>query len=217
MKDKKVKSILTRLRFLPWKSIFRIGGVFLAIYLIIAPFLPLLENPQVKTNTDNSGLQEPLTTKAQNEDEQKSSTPEYVDKLYIPAIQLTVDLHISDNPKVLDLGAWLKSSGSRPGQNGNVIITGHKFVYFSGIRPFYHLYLTPLQAQVYIVLHDQVYIYQVSENFIVNDYDASIELPSTDPILTIYTCEGLDSTQRRVIRANFVKQLSVQELTNINL
>jgi len=192
----------------------QIIALLLAIYLIVGPFLPLLETPKIIPPTDNTVEEKKLVDQQIIND--KAEPAVSPNKLLIPAINMNVALNISSSSQALDWGAWLKSDGARPGRNGNVIITGHKFVYFSGVRPFYHLYLTPQQANVYLILNNTVYQYQVNNNFIVYEYETWIEENTSEkPILTIYTCEGLNSYQRRVIRADFVQKFTVEEFNSL--
>lgn len=202
-----------------WTAITIVLFLF-GLYLLLAPFFPELEflfSPRVETGpTDNDSELAWLRDMLNNTDNTITTDNGLIvkpDKIMIPSIGANVDLHYSSSDKALDLGAWLKSQGSLPGATGNTIITGHKFVYYSGQRPFYHLYRVQPGNNIYIYWRGQTYLYNVTENFIVDDSEVWIEAPASGSILTVYTCEGLDSAQRRVLRANFIKTVDLDDIT----
>lgn len=185
-------------------------------YTLLAPFLPEIEYLFMPKPTwlssDNAEISWviDIVNKSDNiQDESGKISNIKPDKIIIPAISANVDLHYSNTENALNLGAWMKTSGAQPGQAGNAIITGHKFVYYSGERPFYHLYKVMPGNSVYIYWREQIYKYRVTENFVVDANETWIENPTTNALITVYTCEGLNAAQRRVIRAEFVQTINM--------
>lgn len=186
--------------------------IFATLWLIISPFLPEIEymfnylfGPKIVSFEDEKEYIKEYLPNSTDNTSSTTQQSQYKNRILIPAVQINTELYKSNNDSTLNYGAWwLESSGSL-NKNGNIVITGHKYIYYSGLRPFYHLYKTEIGDMVYLVWNGEVYQYEIVDNFVVYSNAKWIEEPTLDKkVLTIYTCEGLDSSQRRVIRANYV-------------
>lgn len=116
----------------------------------------------------------------------------------------------------LDKAAGHLESSAIPTTGGNSVITGHVWNYNNTPGIFEKIKTLVEKDQIVIHYKNQTYIYQVTENFIVNQYDLTsvFEKPNVgEEWITLITCEDLnDTTQsyvnRRVIRAVLVRVIA---------
>ncbi len=223
--NQKVKSLKNSFNTL-WpimRSLLKGLVVLSLIYLIISPFYPHLEflivsifNPIPKN--ENEEIEDVLGIYEQDDDNSeinRSLQNSNVDLLIIPKIQVKVPVYKSNDENDLNRGAWLKENSVSPGNIGNLIITGHKFIYFRNVRPFYFLYKLQKGDNIYIVWKKMVYKYEVKESFVVNDKDVWIENQSNNAVLTLYTCEGFDAKRRRVIRSDYIENFPIHKISDV--
>ena len=132
--------------------------------------------------------------------------PEEVKKKYfndviIPSIALDIPILEGDSEKLLDQGAWIKPNGVQPGDKGNVVITGHRYQYFNGVRPFYNMDKVSKGDTINLIWKGERIDYIVQEKITVKPEDIWIEDQRDGKYLTIYTCQGLDAAKRIVLIA----------------
>ena len=128
----------------------------------------------------------------------------YFNDIIIPSIALDIPILEGDNESLLDQGAWIKPNGKRPGQSGNAIITGHRYQYFNGVRPFYNMDKVNKGDAISVVWKGERIDYLIEEKLIVNPEDTWIEDQKKGNYLTVYTCQGLDAAKRIVLIAKQV-------------
>lgn len=126
--------------------------------------------------------------------------------IFIPAVSIKADIE-EGGPDTLDKGyAWHRfPEQGNPTKGGNMIITGHSFVW--GYRPdevykrsiFYDLKEIKVGDEVLINWDGKQYKYNVSKVKTVKPNAVEIEQPSGDPMLTIYTCTVGGSADGRVV------------------
>lgn len=139
------------------------------------------------------------------------------DELTIPAISLdtpisqttwVTDTHAGQTTtiwQVPDFVAGWHINSALPGQNSNVVLSGHHNIKGEVFR-----YLVDLKAGDEIILHadGRDYYYAVTDRFILPEKDASPEqrlqngkwiLPTTDERLTLVTCYPYTNNTHRVI------------------
>lgn len=126
--------------------------------------------------------------------------------LYIPSAGVNAEIAEGD-VNVLDKGKiWhrLPYEGN-PTTGGNTILTGHSFIW--GYSPeqikkksiFYNLSDAKIGDEVIIKWNRKNYNYKIIDKKTVKPNDVSIESPSKEDILTIYTCTMGGSSDGRVV------------------
>jgi len=126
--------------------------------------------------------------------------------IFIPSVRIQADIG-EGGSDTLDKGlAWhrLPEQGN-PAKGGNMIITGHSFVW--GYKPdeikkrsiFYDLKDIKVGDEVLVNWDGKQYKYSVSKVKTVKPSAVEIEQPTGDPILTIYTCTIGGSADGRVV------------------
>jgi len=97
-------------------------------------------------------------------------------------------------------GAWHVPESSSPDQGGNTVITGHRFKYLPPSNLTFYLF-DKLEAGdiVSLIWHEKNYYYKIREVKIIEATDFSIMEESEKPILTMYTCHPIYSTEQRLV------------------
>ncbi len=114
-------------------------------------------------------------------------------------------------PGILDKGLGRHKTTVLPGQNGNMVISGHRWKF--GNKPSYKIFedLDKLKNGDKIQVHygNKVFEYQVYEKGVVSPNEKGgreILKKTTEPILTLYTCTPKHTALRRLYyRAKLVK------------
>jgi LPXTG-site transpeptidase (sortase) family protein len=88
--------------------------------------------------------------------------------------------------------AWLGES-SWPGLGSNTVLAGHVTVAGLGNGPFRYLENLAAGDQITVYTEQNLYTYQVRDQFTVNETDMAVTDPTTNPQLTLVTCTGWDS------------------------
>lgn len=177
--------------------------IVLAAYLVFLPFYPEIKyRLAVGDKIDNQNVGE-VTAQVE---EIKSRLPEseYAispNRLIIPKIGVNAPVVVTDNEQYgLSLGAWLDPQGSTPDKGGNTVITGHRFKYLPPNNITFYLFHKLLPGDTFsVVWEGKDYYYRVKEIKIVEPSDASPYNKSTEPVLTMYTCHPIYSTEKRLV------------------
>ncbi len=179
-------------------------AVGIIIYVIILPFYPGLKYSFNKwqTKTDDAAFKN-LKSVALETGKIINNLPKNQDanRLVITKIGVNAPIIYSTNSDyALARGAWLPADSAAPGENGNVIITGHRFKYLPPSNLTFYLLdkLTPGDI-VSVVWQKKEYYYKVKELKIVPATDISILAKSDKPILTMYTCDPIFSEKNRLV------------------
>ena len=181
----------------------RLLFVALALYLICLPFYP-----EVKYNfsTLEEATSQDLEAVTEQVENIKRELPEseYTvspDRLIIPKIGVNAPVILTDNEHYgLSLGAWMVPKGSTPDKGGNTVITGHRFKYLPPSNLTFYLFHKLEIGDVFSVLwKGNDYYYRVKEIKVVDPSDASPYDKSATPILTMYTCHPIYSTEKRLV------------------
>ncbi len=121
------------------------------------------------------------------------------DSIEIPTIDLWAKVGVSEGD--LRNGAWLKSN-THPGNEGNVVMVGHRFSFFQGKRAFFPLHRVELGDKVNVNWQGKEYTYRIIEVKNVKDTVVEIERDTPgDNILTLYTCDLVKTDERLVVVA----------------
>ena len=141
---------------------------------------------------------------SENAEKNKAAKPAAVDApnaLIIPKIGVNIPIIESEDEKYgLSRGAWRLPKSSTPEENGNMVLTGHRFKYLPPSNlTFYLLHKLEAGDIVSVVWNNKTYYYRVKEKKVVSADDTSILKQTKKPTLTIYTCDPIYSTKNRLV------------------
>ncbi len=132
-----------------------------------------------------------------------------VNRLIIPKIGVNAPIvESADENYGLAHGVWHLPKSSTPEEQGNMIITGHRFKYLPPNNLTFYLFHKLEKGDISSVIWEgKIYYYRIKEIKIVSGEDTSILKQTNEPILTMYTCDPIYSTKNRlVVIGEFVKE-----------
>lgn len=172
--------------------------VLVALYLLCAPLLPNLD---YWWNGDNSPKTPAYAVAAATGQKPTTSTPvPSGNRIVIPKIRADATINQGPTEAVLEQGPWLRPNTPAPPDGGNTVIVGHRFSYNPSVeQPFYHLDKLELGDKIVIAWEGKVYAYAVSQKKVVSATQISVEAPTTNRQLTLYTCTPLWNPVNRLV------------------
>jgi LPXTG-site transpeptidase (sortase) family protein len=139
-----------------------------------------------------------------------------IQRIVIPSLK--VDGQVVDIPfngvtwDISTLGQDIARLGEVPGENAgkNIVLAGHFSVSRIEIGPFRYISRLDVGEPILVYTDRIVYIYQVREHAVVGDQDARVIAYTSEPQLTLLTCETWDEEtgkflRRRVVFADLVR------------
>jgi LPXTG-site transpeptidase (sortase) family protein len=166
--------------------------VLFGLYLMAAPFIP-----QVLWKLNPPSLPEPQS--------QSATTAKHADKpvpsenlLIIPRLGMSETIHDGPSQSELNKGVWLVPNTSQPDKASNTVIIGHRFTY-AGPAVFYLLDKVQVGDQLIVDWHSKEYTYKVTTIREVEPSELSVQDPSSNPELTLYTCTPLWTSKHRLV------------------
>jgi len=125
--------------------------------------------------------------------------------MIIPKIGVDADIY-QGGIESLSKGLWLLPGTSTPDQGSNTVISAHRWLYLPpDPRTFYNLDKMEIGDRFTIQWQGAEYTYEVYEIKIVNPEQVEILDATKDPIVTLFSCTPLYSTEKRlVVRAKQV-------------
>jgi LPXTG-site transpeptidase (sortase) family protein len=111
-------------------------------------------------------------------------------RLVIPKIAINEHIYAGTNAHLVNQGVWDKTQTSIPPKGGNTVMVAHRFTY-DGPATFYSLDKLSSGDKIVVYWQGKEYDYTVKTNKIVNATELSVEKPTKDSILTLYTCTPL--------------------------
>lgn len=183
------------------KTLFKCGLAAFALFLILAPFLPSLvlsyanyQDQVIYVNEENFERLGAIKNQFKNiQPIPKENT------LFIPKIGVNGQIYEGKGEDTLNLGIWRRPKTSTPDKGGNTVLAAHRFLYTSGPITFYHLDKLVVGDKITIFWNKQRYEYEVIETKEVLPTAIEIENNTKEPILTLFTCTPLFSTERRLV------------------
>ncbi len=171
-------------------------GVALAFYVIAMPLLPEAEYLVASANETD------LQAAAQDPSQKKLlGTRDKIPKenvLVIPNI--FVDAEINEGDKdALKKGLWRRPQTSTPELGGNTVIAAHRFMYIDGTNTFYNLDKLKTGDNFIIYWHGKEYDYEIFSIGEVLPTAVEIEHNTPDPIVTLFTCTPLWTSEKRLV------------------
>lgn len=173
------------------------------IFLIVWPFVGDIIFPlqQALDTSDGYEFKTELLTPELNQDKPEIPTE---NTLVIPQIGISSKIFDGVDESTLDLGVWRRPNTSTPDQGGNTVLTAHRFLYRSGPNTFYHLGKIDIGDNFIVYWEGKEYDYEVIDKFQVHETQIEVEDPSDEPIITLYTCTGLDAKDRLVVKGKLI-------------
>ncbi len=170
--------------------------VVLALYIVLIPLLPAAswwvkyDAPVISSPPQLQLAEEPIPDE---------------NTLIIPRLNLREQIHEGETAAALNKGVWRRPATSTPLENSNTVLSGHRFTY-SGKSVFYYLDKVQMNDNLYIYWEGKRYVYTVQSIREVAATEVSIEDPTDQPLLTIYTCTPLWSAKNRLaIQARLIE------------
>jgi sortase A len=109
----------------------------------------------------------------------------------------------------LDKGPWNVYGTSTPDKGSNTVIAGHRFGFTSPYGPFYFLDKLETNDRITVDWKGTEYTYKVVGMETVPPTQVSIQDPTKNPTLTLFTCTPLWSAKDRlVVQADLVTKRS---------
>ena len=127
--------------------------------------------------------------------------------LEIPKIGITAVVVYGTSTAQLDKGPGFMEGTASPGQNGNVVIAGHRN---TGGFWFRHLDKMEPGDEIILRYYGLRFEYTVQKVFVVDQYEWTITEPIGYPAITLFTCHPYGSTEQRlVVRGKLENSYSV--------
>ena len=177
----------------------------LIIYLVALPFYPTVKYEVIDKRGNNFAAQDEERVKEQTaEIMNRLPQAEYAvspNRLIITKIGVNAPIVESQSAKYgLSKGVWHLPESSTPDKGGNTVITGHRFKYLPPHNmTFYLFHKLEVGDLVSVIWHEKDYLYRIREIKIVDKTDLSILKPTSEPILTLFTCHPIYSTENRLV------------------
>lgn len=193
-----------------FNKLFSIVLFFLSSYLIVYPLFP-----EVSYALDNKDREVPVYNTPEVREQIKDGDieisetelkPMPEDKvLVIPKIGVDGRIVQSDSANALNEGFWHRPNTSTPPDGGNTVISGHRFMYNSGPKTFYHLDKIEMGDEFSVFWDEKEYRYKVFKIQVVDPTGVQVEKNTKENIVTLYTCTPLwTAKQRLVIQAELI-------------
>lgn len=119
--------------------------------------------------------------------------------LVLPEIGLDTQILEGADASTVDKGVWRNPQGATPGSMGNTVLLGHRYAYTQKDNSFYLLDKLK-EGDVFSIDWDGTRLnYRVSKVWTVEATDLSIEAPTSDEVVTMYTCTPLLTGSKRLV------------------
>ena len=186
-----------RVNYVNWFLVFLI--LTINGYVLLSPLLPQIELWWRKRQSQGVGGL-PYQTRLDGDSDKNNKRGEVPKdaRLVIPKLALNEHIWQGDNRWLLNKGPWLRPKTSTPPNGSNTVVTGHRFTY-DGPSTFYSLDKLGKGDKVVVYWDSQEYDYTITETKVVPPKALEVEEPTTEKILTLYTCTPLWSAKDRLV------------------
>lgn len=189
---------------------FALLGLIVAVnlYTIALPFLPGLMywlESQGETTITNSV---PAYIKATQPASQGGGTaPDpgqdcTTNCLIVPRMMLNTTIYegpVSDSFNLLKKGVWHLPFSVAPGESGNSVLAAHRFSYTGPRGLFYYLDKLKVGDEIGVDWNGTLHRYRVESSRTVPPTEVSVQQPTNDTRLTLYTCTPLFNPVNRLV------------------
>lgn len=128
--------------------------------------------------------------------------PNQPNALIIPTLLMNQPILEGQTEDVLLNGLWRRPHLSTPDAGGHTVIAGHRFSYTNLEATFYSLDKLQLGDEIALTWNNKTYTYKTTNIAVVPANATHVEVPTTEPQLTLYTCTPFWTfTDRLVVTA----------------
>lgn len=184
------------------KTLNIVASIIIAIlgaFILIRPFLPDIILKLNANEFQGYVYKSETSLKAIG---QKASELEEIPEenvLVIPKIYVNAKINEGEDISTLNFGTWRRPETSTPDKGSNTVITAHRFLHTSGPNTFYHLDKLKIDDIILVYWEGKEYVYKIFNIFEVTERRVEIEDPTKEPILTLYTCTPLWTSENRLV------------------
>ncbi|RLC38034.1 hypothetical protein DRH27_03250 [Candidatus Falkowbacteria bacterium] len=172
----------------------------LIIYLIALPFYPAVKYRLVNIF---SGYNNELNIEEAGKDFGFPESDYSVSRNRIIINKIGVNAPIVESKSSeygLSKGSWRVPESSTPDKGGNTVITGHRFKYLPPNNlTFYLFHKLEINDKFSIIWDEKIFNYRIKEIKTVPATQLSIMNPTSEPIVTLFTCDPIYSTKNRLV------------------
>ncbi|HWT55701.1 MAG TPA: class E sortase [Candidatus Microsaccharimonas sp.] len=170
-------------------------------YIIAAPLIPAVNfwwanRGGTRAAELHKQLHPPKTATA-------STTPvNHSNSVIIPSMLLDQPINegpVSQTYAILNKGIWHWPDSSTPDKGSNTVLLGHRFTYTQPKGVLYYLDKVKMNDEIGVWWNNHLYTYRVSAINEVDPSQTSIEGPTSDARLTIFTCTPLWLPHNRLV------------------
>ncbi len=120
-------------------------------------------------------------------------------RLVVPSMLFDQVINEGPTMKTLRKGLWRRPKSSTPDKGSNTVIVGHRLTYSNPRGTLYNLDKVHTGDSIAVWWQQKRYLYTVTKTKVVGPDEISVEDPTKDPILTIYTCTPLWLPKNRLV------------------
>ncbi|MER2060921.1 MAG: class D sortase [Niallia sp.] len=132
---------------------------------------------------------------------------EKIGAIIVPNKSKTIPVYEGTSAKILEKGVGHYRKSALPGENNNVVLSGHRDTFFK--------FLKELKKNDSLILEttDKDYEYKITKFSIVASNDTTILSPKSRPILTLTTCYPFsyigNAPKRYIVTAELIKTIDL--------
>lgn len=171
-----------------------IAIILINSFVVAYPFLPALAFRQQIKSPHAKQIQKVVASKPLPQ-----SIETTAQQLLIPSMVLDESIHDGKDTRTLRQGLWRLPYTSTPDKGSNTVIVAHRFTYTNPRGTFYHLDKVQTGDPIAILWHGKKYTYIVRQIEQVKPTQVSIEAPTKEAQLTLYTCAPLWNPKDRLV------------------
>lgn len=162
------------------------------IYVIASPFVPGVLFWVVHGRS-------PVEQQLQRDIRSGSQPAATKNRLLIPRMLLDQPINEGKDIRAANNGPWRLPYTSTPDRGGNTVVIGHRFTYINPQGVFYHLDQLRQGDEIGIYWRAKKYLYKVTSTKVVPPTAVSVEAPTKNAQLTLYTCTPLWWPKNRLV------------------
>lgn len=118
----------------------------------------------------------------------------------VNSIEVEGEVFEGTDPKIMNTGFWHFPTSSKPGERGNFVIIGHRYLNLPPRKDtFFNLDKVKVGDKIEVSQINNQYTYIVTETKVVEKHDTSILNDFSDYRITLITCTPLWSAKQRLV------------------
>lgn len=168
--------------------------VLILLYIIVAPVFPALTFWLQSRTNRAAELSAQLTLPSGKVDAGGGN------RIIVPSMFLNEPINEGADLRALNHGGtWRRPKTSTPDAGGNTVIVAHRYTYTNPRGTFYFLNKMKVNDKIGVFWHGKRYVYRVASVRTVKANESSIEAPTKNAQLTLYTCTPLWLPKDRLV------------------